>query len=213
MLVPTRCNYLACTLVPGSTHHPINTRQEGSVEVRVSQAPSAKQVPSIRSKCTSGAHDLDKASDPALTGTTVWDGAVVLSHLLADTALLEEHRSAWDAAPATMEPSPVPVRCLELGAGTGLVSISLLATGRVAHATVTDLPDLLPHLRSNLQRNAAALPCHAAEVRALRWGPEGEGDLTALGEPARTPRATRSASSPSGFHLIVGSDLIYYTYW
>ena len=30
-------------------------------------------------------------SDPALTGTTAWDGAVVLSHYLTETSVLQQH--------------------------------------------------------------------------------------------------------------------------
>jgi hypothetical protein len=106
-------------------------------------------------------------------GTTVWDGAVVLSHLLADTDILQQHTDDWAVANRSQQPptthfydapdvslgeqgpqvqetggqtcttsapqllnngsaTQVPVaaneiRCLELGAGTGGVSLSLLA--------------------------------------------------------------------------------------
>ena len=65
-----------------------------------------------------------------------------LSHFLTSTDALERHRrgAPWPSG------SHLP-NVLELGAGTGAVSLSLLATRRAASATITDLPDLLPHLR------------------------------------------------------------------
>ncbi|KAG2451170.1 hypothetical protein HYH02_003777 [Chlamydomonas schloesseri] len=169
--------------------------------------------------------DLDKASDPALTGTTVWDGAVVLAHFLTETPVLAAPPPPPPPAPA---PCPAagdlngdgssgsaaagPARALwpcsgaalpsvlELGAGTGGVSLALAATRTAASVTVTDLPDLLPTLRLNAGRNAALLPPGRLHVAPLKWGPEGEADVQALGPV------------PPPYDVIVGSDLIYYSY-
>eukprot|EP00798_Chlamydomonas_sp_ICE-L_P022367 gene22367-29469_t len=89
-----------------------------------------------------------------------------------------------------------------LGAGTGAVALSLLACRRAKRAAITDIPDMLPHLRLNVDRNRAVLPKNGASayVQALRWGPPGE-DIELL-----------SPKTASPFDVIVGADLIYYTY-
>jgi hypothetical protein len=214
--------------------------------VRVKQAPSAKKQQKKK-----GSSTLDKDSDPALTGTTVWDGAIVLAQYLtaADTLQREfaavkqeqQHQqllcqSAAAAAEATgcdnsqvslqqqqhqtdtVKPevpaagslstgrspasacktaSELPV-CLELGAGTGAVSLSLLAAEAVRCALITDIPDMLPHLQHNIAHNAAILNPRLAHVKALRWS--FPADVAALA-PLHPP-----------FDLIVGADLVYYSY-
>jgi predicted nicotinamide N-methyase len=154
----------------------------GDVVVRVAQAPSARQAAKAHG------YKLDKESDPAQTGTTVWDSAVVLSQYLTSTGALAGH--AYPSGSA----NPV---ALELGAGTGAVSLSLLACGCVEHVTATDIPSVLPFIAHNARRNAGALDARRLATCALRWGVAG--DVAAL--PRRAP-----------FDLIVGSDLIYYTY-
>ncbi len=72
-----------------------------------------------------------------------------------------------------------PIAC-ELGAGTGAVSLSLLASGVVEAAVITDIQDMLPHLRANVARNAAAVDAGAAYVRALNWATAAE-DAASLG--------------------------------
>ncbi|GFR52470.1 hypothetical protein Agub_g15039, partial [Astrephomene gubernaculifera] len=136
----------------------------GKVCVRLAQAPSAKcankqqqQQQQGRSRQQQqqqqGQQKLDKDSDPALTGTTVWDGAVVLSHFLTETAVLVRPADS----PYAYSGGRLPA-VLELGAGTGGVSLSLAACRLAASVTATDLPDLLPHLRTNVERNKHLLP-------------------------------------------------------
>ncbi len=45
-------------------------------------------------------------------------------------------------------------------------------------------------------------PCYGKPPQALRWGPEGESDVAAL----------QQQRQQQPYHLIVGADLIYYTY-
>ncbi|XP_077233338.1 uncharacterized protein LOC143875612 [Tasmannia lanceolata] len=82
------------------------------------------------------------------------------------------------------------IRILELGSGTGLVGIaasSILG----AHATLTDLPHVLPNLQFNIQANNAN-----ANVHCLRWGhPE---DVESILQ--QFPQ----------FHLILASDVVYH---
>ncbi|XP_045555594.1 uncharacterized protein isoform X2 [Salmo salar] len=61
---------------------------------------------------------------------------------------------------------------LELGSGTGLVSIVASLLG--AQVTATDLPDVLSNLRYNLLRNTRGRSKYTPEVTALTWGPEVE---------------------------------------
>ncbi|KAL7852739.1 hypothetical protein SRHO_G00185240 [Serrasalmus rhombeus] len=59
---------------------------------------------------------------------------------------------------------------LELGAGTGLLSVAAILLG--AKLTATDLPDLLSNLRCNLNRNTRGHRRHEPRVAALSWGHE-----------------------------------------
>uniref|UniRef100_A0A8C8HQH8 Uncharacterized protein n=1 Tax=Oncorhynchus tshawytscha TaxID=74940 RepID=A0A8C8HQH8_ONCTS len=61
---------------------------------------------------------------------------------------------------------------LELGSGTGLVSIVASLLG--AQVTATDLPDVLSNLRYNLLRNTRGRSKYTPEVTALSWGSEVE---------------------------------------
>ncbi|GLC45283.1 hypothetical protein PLESTB_000716800 [Pleodorina starrii] len=179
--------------------------QGGRLRVSLAQAPSAKVAAKKAAEGRSGkggqqqqrGQQLDKASDPALTGTTVWDGAVVLSHYLTETSVLVRPADLPYAYSGGRLPN-----VLELGAGTGAVSLALAASRAAASVTITDLADLLPHLRLNVARNAALLQPGRVplQLQPLRWGPEGEADVQSLA-PVRPP-----------YDVIVGSDLIYYSY-
>ncbi|KAM7405985.1 hypothetical protein PAMP_000392 [Pampus punctatissimus] len=57
---------------------------------------------------------------------------------------------------------------LELGAGTGLVTIVASLLG--ASVTATDLPDVLSNLRSNVMRNTRGWCRHMPKVEVLSWG-------------------------------------------
>lgn len=60
------------------------------------------------------------------------------------------------------------MRCMELGAGIGLVGIFAAKLG-CKHACVTDLPEVLPIL----ERNVAANPeVEAVSAAPLAWGTE-----------------------------------------
>ncbi|PNH04467.1 Methyltransferase-like protein 21D [Tetrabaena socialis] len=83
---------------------------------------------------------------------------------------------------------------------TGAVSLALAACRAASSVTVTDLSDMLPHLRLNVGRNSALLQQGRLHVQALRWGQEGEADVQRLA-PVQPP-----------YDVIVGSDLIYYSY-
>ena len=97
-----------------------------------------------------GAHD--PATGNALTGSWLWDSAVVLATHLAS------------ADPSTLLGATV----LELGAGTGLPGIAAVACFGAARCVLTDVRPLLPGLRANAEANG--LTPAQADVRELRWG-------------------------------------------
>ncbi|XP_037584924.1 putative methyltransferase-like protein 21E pseudogene isoform X1 [Cebus imitator] len=57
---------------------------------------------------------------------------------------------------------------IEIGAGTGLVSIVASLLG--AHVTATDLPELLGNLQYNISRNTKMKSKHLPQVKELSWG-------------------------------------------
>ena len=73
-------------------------------------------------------------------------------------------------------------KVIELGAGTGILSISAAACG--AHVTATDLPDFISMLHTNVARNTSMIAAAAAtsggggtvRVMGHRWG-EGAAEL------------------------------------
>lgn len=112
----------------------------------------------------------DVTRDPGDTGTTIWDGALVLA------AAVAAHPAATVAGR----------RVVELGSGCGLVGVVAAKAGAAA-TVLTDLHSVLPLLRQNVRRNApygggggggsgsgaAARPPAAAPIVAVReckWG-------------------------------------------
>jgi hypothetical protein len=91
------------------------------------------------------------------------------------TALASPLRSAaWPSGRA----APV---ALELGAGTGAVSLCLLAGGAAGGVVMTDIPGMLPHLAANVAHNARVLNPARALAAPLRWGDAGDGARRAGG--------------------------------
>ncbi|KII87269.1 hypothetical protein PLICRDRAFT_42917 [Plicaturopsis crispa FD-325 SS-3] len=95
------------------------------------------------------------------TGSVLWrvtiEFARVLlqqNHIRISTALLEPTKLA-------------NARVLELGAGTGLLSILLAPL--VSRYTATDLPELLPLIRKNIALNLPPSPAPNITVSALDW--------------------------------------------
>ncbi|XP_051762107.1 S-adenosylmethionine-dependent methyltransferase domain-containing protein isoform X2 [Ctenopharyngodon idella] len=86
-------------------------------------------------------------------GAVIWPGAVALCRYL------EKNREKVDLLDKAV---------LELGAGTGLVSIVASLLG--AWVTATDLPDVLSNLNFNLLRNTRGRCRYTPQVAALTWG-------------------------------------------
>lgn len=130
------------------------------------------------------------------TGTTVWPAALPLSSYLITLAgtLRSELRLQR------------PLRVLELGAGCGLLGISLAAVAGV-DVVLTDTPfeledgiTTLGWLQGNIELNQATIEANGgrAECTQLTWG-----NSSHIAEVRQ--------KFPSGFDLVVGSDLLYYT--
>ncbi|XP_078401012.1 methyltransferase like 21e [Cetorhinus maximus] len=86
-------------------------------------------------------------------GAFVWPSALVLCYYL-------EH--------SQKENSLIDKNIIELGSGTGLVSIVAGLLG--SYVTATDLPHLLGNLQYNISRNTKMRSKYQPQVRELRWG-------------------------------------------
>ena len=106
--------------------------------------------------------------------STVWDSSIVLAKYV------EKHRGLF-----------ANKRACELGAGCGVVSAALVKAG-CARVVATDLPENLPLLRENMERNCGEEGEGARwEVKALTWGANA---AVALGET---------------FDVVVAADCMY----
>ncbi|XP_062982195.1 protein-lysine methyltransferase METTL21E-like [Elgaria multicarinata webbii] len=86
-------------------------------------------------------------------GAVVWPSALVLCHFL------ETNVKSCNMVDKTV---------IEIGAGTGLVSIVASFLG--ARVIATDLPELLGNLQYNLRRNTKMRCTHEPQVKELFWG-------------------------------------------
>ncbi|XP_053085968.1 uncharacterized protein LOC113537745 isoform X2 [Pangasianodon hypophthalmus] len=90
-------------------------------------------------------------------GAMIWPAAVALCKFLETP----EGRQQINLLDKTV---------LEIGAGTGLLSVVITLLG--AKLTATDLPEILSNLRYNLNRNTRGLRRHEPQVKELSWGYE-----------------------------------------
>ncbi|XP_062384542.1 uncharacterized protein LOC134071723 [Sardina pilchardus] len=113
-------------------------------------------------------------------GSMIWPGAVALCRYL-DTAAGQQQVNLLDKS------------AIEIGAGTGLLSI--VATLLGAKVTATDLPEVLGNLRFNLSRNTKQHCRHPAQVAALSWGVDLENSF---------PRSTHQ------YDFVLAADVVYH---
>ena len=176
----------------------LDLRASGGPLVRVAQAASAGAA--------HGRRDGDAAADPGVTGSTVWDGALVLAAHLSRRATLAALEARLGRPCASV---------LELGAGTALAGLSLAVSGALRGdaaagapgpvVVLTDLAPLCDFMRVNVARNAAALAApYAARVvvAPLRWG-----DPMAAAAAA----ALAHGGDDAAHHVdcVIGADLCY----
>ena len=108
-----------------------------------------------------GGREVTIRQDPAnqTTGGCIWE----TSYLLALHALRELTPRLHATAPK--------VRCLEVGAGCGLLGCALAAAG--AEVVSTELESAMPNLEHNVACNATATgQCGSCTALPLRWGDE-----------------------------------------
>ncbi|XP_055361060.1 S-adenosylmethionine-dependent methyltransferase domain-containing protein isoform X2 [Betta splendens] len=98
-------------------------------------------------------HDISIRESMDTFGALIWPGAVALCQFLENN---RQQVNLMDKA------------VLEIGAGTGLLSIVASLLG--AWVTATDLPDILPNLTFNLLRNTKGRSRYTPQVRPLAWG-------------------------------------------
>lgn len=131
-------------------------------------------------------HVTDKLTiqihEPSLTGDNLglktWTSSLLLSRLL----------------PALQKSIPHQDRVLELGAGTGLLGLSIACLWQ-ADVLLTDLPEVMSNLQRNLQLNQDIVEHHHGKVtsQALDWS-----------DPTHAPE-----HSSDRFRLILAADPIY----
>ncbi|XP_039111647.1 putative methyltransferase-like protein 21E pseudogene [Hyaena hyaena] len=138
---------------------------------------------------------------PTLITTTSWEGFRFVGHEIRITEAVESYGAVvWPSALVlcyfletnVKHYNMVDKNVIEIGAGTGLVSIVASLLG--AHVTATDVPDLLGNLRYNISRNTKMKCKHLPQVKELSWG-------VALDE--NFPR------SSNNFDYILAADVVY----
>uniref|UniRef100_A0A667ZDJ1 Methyltransferase 21C, AARS1 lysine b n=1 Tax=Myripristis murdjan TaxID=586833 RepID=A0A667ZDJ1_9TELE len=105
-------------------------------------------------------HDISIRESLDNYGALVWPGVMALCQFLENN---QQQMNLMDKA------------VLEIGAGTGLLSI--VATLLGAWVTATDLPDILSNLTFNLLRNTKGRCRYKPQVVSLTWGQHLERDF------------------------------------
>lgn len=111
-------------------------------------------------------------------GCTVWDGSIALAKMFESDSQLIKH----------LRHSTV----LELGAGCGLVGLTLLCLG-AKYVLLTDMKVCLPTLKINVDKHSHGLKKDSVQVMSYIWGE----DTTALMKPH------------GKFNIIVGAEVLY----
>uniref|UniRef100_UPI0037E792FF S-adenosylmethionine-dependent methyltransferase domain-containing protein n=1 Tax=Semicossyphus pulcher TaxID=241346 RepID=UPI0037E792FF len=105
-------------------------------------------------------HDISIRESMDTYGALIWPGAIALCQFLENN---QQQVNLMDKA------------VLELGAGTGLLSVVASLLG--AWVTATDLPDILSNLTFNLLRNTKGRSRYTPQVAGLTWGQDLERDF------------------------------------
>jgi len=135
-----------------------------------------------------GAGEVIIRQDPAneTTGGCVWE----TSYLLAQWAIRELEPRLKAAARGG---GSTRVRCLEVGAGCGLLGLSLAAAG--ADVVLTETASAMPNLEHNVRENPPPTSRGgSSSTQTLHWGDEAH---------------VASARARGPFDLLLGTDVVY----
>jgi hypothetical protein len=114
--------------------------------------------------------------EPALTGDSLgfktWGSSYVLSQHLPRLAATSLSRLFVESV--VQQPPSV----LELGSGTGLLGLAAATLWRVPVA-LSDLPNIVPNLKANAERNAALIEERGGSLKVgpLTWGGSGDEEV------------------------------------
>jgi hypothetical protein len=125
------------------------------------------------------------------TAGFVWPASSLLANFFETTRAAEGGQRDVGAALAGR-------RVLELGAGTGVLGIALGALG--AEVTITDVPEEVRHIESNIERNSVRWEHPRAcrpVARSLKWGQAEHSEWLCNG----------------AFDYVLGADLLYFGGW
>ena len=144
--------------------------------------------------------------EPCRIGTTYTHGTVTV----AEDSSIGCGGKSWEAAPCLIEYLQYMIDCnsfpfrsvLELGAGTGIVSLSLAASLpqsllKEMKIVITDLPQYLELISANLEANAAIPETVDIHVLPCEWG---------------QTQLTKEINDLHPFDLILCSDCVYREY-
>eukprot|EP00066_Takifugu_rubripes_P019247 XP_011608513.1 PREDICTED: uncharacterized protein LOC101077420 [Takifugu rubripes] len=134
------------------------TEQAGCQPTALQPSGDPAWVPSTRNSFGKdiyhyAGHDIVIQESIDYFGAVMWPGALALCSFLDNNRQMVDVRGK---------------EVLELGAGTGLVTIVASLLG--ASVTATDLPEVLSNLKANVMRNTRGRSRHTPQVAALIWG-------------------------------------------
>ncbi|XP_049723635.1 putative methyltransferase-like protein 21E [Elephas maximus indicus] len=120
---------------------------------------------------------MSRRFTPTVITTTSWEGFHFVGHEIRITEAMDCYGAVvWPSALVlcyfletnAKQYNIVDKHVIEIGAGTGLVSIVASLLG--ARVTATDLPELLGNLQYNISRNTKMKCKHPPQVKVLSWG-------------------------------------------
>nr|XP_006131095.1 protein-lysine methyltransferase METTL21E-like [Pelodiscus sinensis] len=179
-VTPSQCNHLISAVLTRNLEHKEGKNED---EQTVAEIMRRRFSPSVlTNRCWEGfyfaGHEIKITEGTDCYGAFVWPSALVLSHFLETNA---------------KQYSLVDKSVIEIGAGTGLVSIVASLLG--AHVTATDLPELLGNLQYNVLKNTTTKCKHQPQIKELSWGVDLEKNFP---------------KSLCQFDYIMAADVVYY---
>ncbi|XP_074800786.1 protein-lysine methyltransferase METTL21E-like isoform X1 [Natator depressus] len=180
MDIPSQCNHLISAEL---TRKPEYKEGKNEDEQTVAEIMRRRFSPAVLTNISwegfhFADHEIKITEATECYGAVVWPSALVLCHFLETNA---EQYSLVDKS------------VIEIGAGTGLVSI--VATLLGARVTATDLPEVLGNLQYNILKNTKMKCKHQPQVKELSWGVDLEKNFP---------------KSLCQFDYIMAADVVYY---